>query len=353
MDLWDVQWRGHALLAWLLALGAGVVGYAIVHGALAVLGARLHRLARASPGGALQMLAAVVRATRGWVLLLLSVVVALRVWAPEPALQRPLEQLTHVLVGLQVALWLNRLVAVLLGRAVERDAVRNPVMIGVIKWSAQLAIWVMLLLAVLANAGVNVNAFIASLGVGGVAVALAAQNVLGDLFASISIGLDKPFEVGDYIGFGSESGTVVRVGIKSTRIQSLSGEELAIANAQLLQQTVHNYSRMTERRIAFELRLAIDPSRPRIEHFVHSVPPLLRAIDKVRFDRFHLTGFGDGWMAFECVYYVLAPSYAVFRDVQQQIHFDLLDLLAEKELQLAVPVRALQGPAPAAPVAAS
>src|SRR6185437_12382465 len=141
-----------------------------------------------------------------------------------------LHLLTYALVGMQVALWIIALLVSLLHTSADRSDAHpaNPVMLGVLTWAVQFCVWVTLALALLATGGVNITAFVASLGVGGVAVALALQNVLTDLFSSIAIGLDKPFEVGEYIAFGTDQGTVTKVGIKSTRIQSLSGEELAV-----------------------------------------------------------------------------------------------------------------------------
>jgi small-conductance mechanosensitive channel len=356
MDHWlfHTRWLDNATLAWVVAALGALLGYLLAHAAAAIVGARLEALAKRRPGSAAGIAADVTRATRGWLLLLLAIAIAGRCLNLPPAAHAHLGQLIYLLVGLQLAFWLTRLIVAWLGRATRADdngVQRNPVIFGILSWTAQLVVWVVLLLAVLGNAGVNVNAFIASLGVGGVAVALAAQTVLGDLFASISIGLDKPFEVGENIGFGDDSGTVKRVGIKSTRIQSLGGEELSISNSTLLKERVHNYSRMRERRIAFGFRVAIDTPRARAERLVGEVRRLIEGMDTVRFDRGHMTGFGDCSLDFEFVYYVLDPGFATYRDIQQRINFGLMDLLDDMQVKLAVPVRALHdagpGPAPA------
>ena len=341
--MWEQQWWGHPLTTWTVALGSALAGYALLRGALALVNARLQALARARPGGALEVLAAVVRATRSAVLWALALSVGAR-WLLESSTAHAwLGKMSYALLALQLALWMNRLVLTLLTRVAHADgAPRNPVIFGVLRWSAQLVVWVLLLLALLDNAGVNVNAFVASLGVGGVAVALAAQNVLGDLFASISIGLDKPFEVGEFIAFGSDSGTVTRVGIKSTRIQLLSGEEMALSNALLLQEKVHNYSRMPERRVVFPLRLAIDTPRATAQQVVDEVRAYLQQLPQLRFDRFHLIGFGDWALEFEGVYFMRDPGFAAHRDTQQQISLQIMALLERLQARLAVPVRALQ-----------
>ena len=209
----------------------------------------------------------------------------------------------------------------------------------------QLVVWVVLLLAVLSNAGVNVNTFIASLGIGGVAVALAAQSVLGDLLASISIGLDKPFEVGEFIAFDDVSGTVSHVGIKSTRIASLSGEELAISNAQLLGKLVHNYARMKERRVVYPLSIAIDTPREKAERVALEVREIISSVSQVRFDRGHLTGFGDAALNYEFIYHVLSPEFALHRDVQQHITLAILALIEREGVRLITPTQVLHAPA--------
>ncbi|MGH8115309.1 MAG: mechanosensitive ion channel family protein, partial [Rhodanobacteraceae bacterium] len=187
--------------------------------------------------------------------------------------------------------------------------------------------------------GVNMSAFVASLGVGGVAVALALQNVLGDLFASISIGLDKPFEVGEFIAFGSDLGTVTKVGIKSTRIQSLSGEELAISNSVLLKNLIHNYTRMKQRRVVFDFGLPFETPREKIPEVVDRVRAFIDAEKQTRFDRGTFIGFAESGLNFEFVYYVLDPSYNTFVEIQQRINLKMLDAWDEFGIEFAVPTR--------------
>jgi small-conductance mechanosensitive channel len=214
-------------------------------------------------------------------------------------------------------------------------------MLGVLTWAVQFCVWVTLALALLAAGGVNITAFVASLGVGGVAVALALQNVLGDLFASISIGLDKPFEVGEYIAFDTDQGTVTKVGIKSTRIRSLSGEELAISNSVLLKNLIHNYSRMKQRRVVFNFRLPFDTPREKIPEVVARVRGFIEREKPTRFDRGYLSGFGDYGLDFEFVYYVLDPAYNTFVEIQQRINLAMLDAWHELGSEFAVPARKL------------
>jgi small-conductance mechanosensitive channel len=197
------------------------------------------------------------------------------------------------------------------------------------------------LLALLTNAGVNITAFVASLGIGGIAVALALQNILGDLFASVAIGLDKPFEPGEFIAFGADMGTVRHVGVKSTRIASLSGEQLAVSNSQLLNQLIHNYSRMPERRVVFGFTVPYDTTREQLREITERTNAVIEAAQPVRFDRGHFTGFGADGFTFEFVYYMLDSSYTLYRDVQQRINHEIMDVLDSLGVRFAVPARAV------------
>ena len=196
-------------------------------------------------------------------------------------------------------------------------------------WLLQTTVWVVFVLAMLSNLGINVTTFVASLGIGGVAIALAVQNILGDLFASMSIAVDKPFEVGDFITVNNFSGTVEHVGLKTTRVRALGGEQIIVANAELLRNTVYNYRRMSTRRIVFTLRAS--PTTPR--ELAARVPEMLREIvakqDKLRFDRAHLKTLDQNWIEYEIVYTMLDASFDLYMDTQQAINLDAMQMFEE------------------------
>lgn len=351
------QWFGNSILAWIVAGGGALLGYAAAHALAVYLKARLGKLPdRTHPG--LRVAAAVAAATRGWLLFLIAIVVALDFLhfggsaAESSRIGRALDLLIWILVGMQAAFWVNALLVAWLRRSASRDGARsvNAVMLGVLTWIIQFVVWVTLVLILLDQGGVQISAFVASLGVGGVAVALALQNVLVDLFSSITIGLDKPFEVGEFIAFGSDLGTVTKVGIKSTRIQSLSGEELAISNSVLLKNLIHNYSRMQQRRVVFRFRLPFATPRDKLPAVSARVKAIVQAESPTRFDRGHFASFGDYGLEFEVVYYVLDPSYNVYMDIQQRINIAILHLCDELGVRIALPARELHAPADNAPV---
>jgi small-conductance mechanosensitive channel len=257
------------------ALGAAV-GYALVRTFVAVLARRLKSSRRRALNGPVAVLADVVTATRSSLILLLAIAIASQFLQLPDALATHTTRVIDLLLGVQIALWLTRLIVAVLDQMARHDeASRHTVVFGILSWAAQLAVWLVLVLVLLSNAGIDVTAIIASLGVGGIAVALAAQNILGDLFASISIGLDKPFQVGEYIAFSGNSGTVLHVGVKSTRIRSISGEEISIANSKLLQELVRNYDRMSERRVAFGFGVALGTSRADLERIFVGVKDII------------------------------------------------------------------------------
>lgn len=206
---------------------------------------------------------------------------------------------------------------------------------------ARVAIWLLVVLMILDNFGVNITTLVASLGIGGIAVALALQNVLGDLFSSLSIVLDKPFVVGDFISVDDISGTVEYVGLKTTRIRGLGGEQIVFSNSDLLGSRIRNYKRMQTRRIVFQIGVTYEISKQQLR----SIPDILRDVvadrPEVDFDRAHFKSYGASSLDFEIVYIVKTPEYATYMDVQQEINFDLFDRFADAGIDFAYPTQTL------------
>ena len=245
---------------------------------------------------------------------------------------------------LQVALWANRAVSKGLTRYFNRHAgegTRAGASATLLKWALRTMLWAVVVLAVLSNVGVNITAFVASLGIGGVAVALAVQNILGDLFASLSIAVDKPFEVGDAIGVGTFSGTVEYVGLKTTRIRALGGEQLIMSNAELLKQTVSNYRRQATRRVAFSFGVAHETTPEQAEAIPGIVRSIIESSDKLRFDRAHLKAIGADALNYEVVYIVLNADYNDYMDLQQMINLRLMRELDRMGARFAFPARTI------------
>jgi small-conductance mechanosensitive channel len=202
-------------------------------------------------------------------------------------------------------------------------------------------LWVFGVFLILSNIGVDITSLIAGLGIGGIAVALALQNVLGDLFSSFAIYFDKPFLVGDFIIVGDKMGVVERIGIKTTRVRALQGEELVFANKELTEAQIQNFKKMRERRVLFSIGVTYETP----PHLLQALPELLHAIierrQMVRFDRAHFARFDSFALTFEIVYYVLSDDYNTYMDIQQQINFDILTACSEHHISMAYPTQTL------------
>jgi small-conductance mechanosensitive channel len=248
-----------------------------------------------------------------------------------------------VALFIQVAFWADRIVsAAIAWRLAPRKtkaAMRNA--LSLIQFIARVGVWSLSLLLILENLGFDVTALVAGLGIGGIAIALAAQNVLGDLFSSLAIVLDRPFEVGDFIVTGDQSGTVEKIGVKTTRLRSLSGEQLICANSDLINSRIHNYKRMAERRVLFSFGTTYDTPAEKLERIPELVKEIIEGQDLTRFDRAHLQGFGDSALNFEIVYFVLSADYNTYMDVQQAIILELFRGFEREGIAFAYPTRTI------------
>lgn len=206
---------------------------------------------------------------------------------------------------------------------------------------ARALIWLIVILLIIDSFNYDVTALVAGLGVGGVAVALAVQNILGDVFASLTIVLDKPFVVGDFIIVGDLLGTVEHIGLKTTRIRSLSGEQLIFGNGDLLSSRIRNFKRMQERRVVFSLGVVYQTKPEKLRKAVEIIRETIQAQDKVRFDRSHFQKYGDFALIFENVYWVLTPDYNVYMDIQQAINLKLYDRFEAEGIEFAYPTQTL------------
>jgi small-conductance mechanosensitive channel len=283
------------------------------------------------------------------------------VYAAASALQLPakIERLIDflVVVGLllQIVLWINDLIAFSIGRQIEKrrgvdgEGVTALTLLG---FAARVVVWVLMLLLILDQLGFDITALVAGLGIGGVAIALAVQNILGDLFASLSIVLDKPFVVGDFIVVEDYMGSVEYIGLKTTRVRSLSGEMIVFSNNDLLKSRIRNFKRMYERRVAFTVQVTYDTPAAQLE----AIPGILRAAverrKQTRFDRAHLKEF-SGSALYEVVYYVLTADYNVYMDTQQAINLEICRRFSEEGIEFAYPTRTVYVRGPEVRAAAS
>lgn len=226
-----------------------------------------------------------------------------------------------------------------LQRADSRSAVWNG--IAIIKWAISTFIWSAAFLVLLDNAGVDITALIAGLGIGGIAIGLAAQGLFSDLFAGISILFDKPFKRNDLIEFGECLGTVSKIGLKTTRLRSLSGEEIVIRNTNLLDMTIRNFQRLEERRWLFQIGVTYQTAADQLEQIPDWIKAIIDETDQARFERAHFARFADSAMEFEIVCHAQSLDYAIYMDVRHAVNLALVRKFADEGVEFAYPTRTL------------
>lgn len=202
-------------------------------------------------------------------------------------------------------------------------------------------IWVLGVIFLVDNLGYDVTTLIAGLGIGGIAIALAAQAILGDLFSYFVIFFDRPFEIGDFVIVDDKSGTIEQIGIKTTRIRTLSGEQLICSNTDLTNARVHNYKRLEKRRIIFHLGVTYQTRSEQLKMIPEIVKNIITAQPGVDYDRGNFATFGDSSLNFEFVYYVLSDDYAVYMSVQEAINLAIFEQFEQRGIEFAYPTQTL------------
>lgn len=217
----------------------------------------------------------------------------------------------------------------------------KEVVAGIASGISRIILWSLGFLFVLSNIGIDVTSLIAGLGIGGIAIALAAQNVLGDLFSSLAIYFDRPFEVGDFISTGQVSGTVTKVGIKTTRIKALSGEEVIIPNKDLTDSRIQNFKRMTERRVSFTIGVEYDTLQKHMKQIPVILKEIIEKAEDLRFSRAHFKEFGDSALIFEIVYFVESKEFELHMDRQQEVLLAIKGKFAKEGIVMAFPTQTI------------
>jgi small-conductance mechanosensitive channel len=278
---------------------------------------------------------------RQWVLLIIALCIGMNVLEQSDSARNTMQLILVIAALFQAGLWAARLVSLLVPHYFGADDPAKSSAIGLISFVGQVVVWSLVLILILDNAGVNITALVAGLGVGGIAVALAVQNILGDLLGSLSIVLDKPFQVGDFIIVGDLLGTVERIGIKTTRVKSLSGEQLIFANSDLLASRVRNFKRMEERRVVFSIGVTYQTPAEKLKIVPDIITSAINAEEQTRFDRCHFKSYGDFALIFEVVYYVLAPDYNLYMDIQQRINLHIYTEFENQGIEFAYPTQTI------------
>jgi small-conductance mechanosensitive channel len=342
----NAQIYGNGLIHW----GAAVIGGCGVYVVLSMVRRRLvrHFAQRNAAKSRViaEILRALARSTQTFFILALALGAFEYAVLLPPRIGAIISAIVRIAVMLQLGLWGTALLGLWIAHYLIQRAEEDPDSASaaqIIKIICLVAIWSAILLLTLSNFGIDITGLVAGLGIGGIAVAFALQSILKDLFASLAIVLDKPFVVGDFIIFGEQLGSVERIGLKTTRVRSLWGEQITVSNDDLLNSRVRNYKRMSERRVSFNVAVTYETPVEKLETIPRRIRETIEAIDGTRFDRSHVAAFEDYGPRIETVYYVLSPDYNVYMDIQQHINLTIARHFAEAEIAFAYPTRRLLG----------
>jgi len=341
---WGQTFLGNTLVQWAFAAGMFVVVVGVLRIAANFGIRRLEGITSRTGTDFDDLATELLRKTRGLFIVLFAIWLASLTLTLGPDSRFWLNRGLWVGLLFQGGLWSTGLVNYFLRRYRRRQEEEDPGMataLGALGFLVKAGVWAVFTLFILQNLGIEITPLLAGVSVGGIAVALAVQNVLGDLLGSLSIILDKPFVIGDFIVVEDYSGTVERVGLKSTHIRSVSGEQLVFSNSDLLNSRIRNYKRMQERRAVFTIGVTYDTRHEVLQGIPGMVKEVVERQPLARFERSHFKKFGDFSLDIETVYFVTVPDYDVFMDIQQGINLDLHELFEAEGIQFAFPTQTI------------
>ncbi len=341
---WDTVIWGNTLTGWAIAIGVGVGMVLVLRVVAALVARRVKKLAAKTATDVDDLIADLLNRTKLLFVLIVAIWAGAQALTLSPVAEGRIRAVLILGLLLQAGYWATALVNYFLVRYKRHAAEEDPSVataMGAVGFLVRLAVWSVVVLIALDTLGINITALVAGLGVGGIAIALAVQNVLGDLFASVSIILDKPFVVGDFIVVGDSAGTVEHVGLKTTRVRALSGEQLVVSNSDLLSSRIRNFKRMDERRVVFEVGIVYGTESEKLKRVPGLIRTAVESLENTRFDRSHFKAFGNSALTYETVYFMTVPDYAAYMDTQQAINLALYERFEEEGLEFAFPTQTL------------
>lgn len=341
-NMLEQEFFGNSAERWLLAISIAVLVAAGLMMLKSLLVRRVRGLVSRTVNLVDDLLLDLIQHSRWPFFLALGMYLGSLVLELSTGLDTALHRLYFLVFFIQVGLWGNHIIGFTISTFLQRAKREDPTRAAVIalaSFVARVAIWSVVVLVLLDNFGVKVGSAIAGLGIGGIAVGLALQSVLRDAFASVAIIMDKPFEVGDFLIVDDLAGTVEHIGVKTTRVRSLNGEELVFGNDHLLSTRIRNYKTLQERRVLFSFGIAFETPNEKVRALTPLVREIVEAAGDTRFDRAYVKEFTDSGLLFEVAYYVLHADFATMMDVRQRINVALHQRLAEEGIRFAYPAR--------------
>jgi small-conductance mechanosensitive channel len=346
MSWLDMSFYGNTVREWLIAVGILILSYAVLYMLLRVLIRRLALAALKTRNDVDDFLTGLFQETKTF----FSFAVGLYIAAQFLTLSDQVSHIIYTLLVLaslaQVGFWSMSIVNYLVRTRItieEREGdVEEKTTLSALGLVIKIVIWSIVSLLILENlTGVRVDTLIASLGIGGIAVALAVQNILGDLFSALTIALDKPFVIDDFINVGEYSGAVEHVGLKSTRLRSLTGEQLVFSNSDLLGSRLRNYKRMQRRRIAFSLGVTYQTPHAKLVRIPDMVREIIEGRPEVTYDRTNLSSLGDSAIQYDIVYFMEKPDFMLYVETHESINLEILRRFEEEGIEFAYPTQTL------------
>lgn len=343
MNIFDDLILENSIQSWLIAIGLSLGIFLVLLVLRRLIQRRLERTYKRTNTELDDYLSHLVSQTQWFSLMAVGLLFgSLVVTLPETS-QTWFTLILRLILTLQIGVWGTAVISLYVSRGVasriDEDQGDDATTLDALGLIGKIILWVVLVLIILDNLNVEINSLVTSLGIGGIAVALAVQNILGDLFASLSITFDKPFAIGDFVVIDDYEGDVEDIGLKSTRIRSLSGEELIFSNTDLLASRIRNYKRMEKRRISFSVGVVYGTPAEKLKMIPGMLEEIITPHPDVQFERAHLKDLSDFSLEYSVVYYVLRSEYAAYLDIQQAINLEIYQRFEQEGIEFAYPTQ--------------
>jgi small-conductance mechanosensitive channel len=340
-DLFKIEWLGNPVYEYFVAILIFVVGLVVLYVGRHWLSKKLKKISEKTGKQIFTYLDSILSKTIFPVFYYIILVIALLPLEFPESWRDIISSVGSILVTLAIIRFLTETIDFLNTSYAKKNPQNTSQIQGLKGLSslAKAAIWIFGIVGVAKSLGYDINAILTGLGITGIAVALAAQKILGDLFSYFSILLDRPFELGDYIVFGDFSGNIENIGIRSTRLRSLTGEQLVISNSLLTESSLRNYKRMIERRILFQFGVVFETPVALLEEIPIILKEIIEKIPHLRFSRAHFSTIGSFSLNFDVVYWVDNSDYVLYMDAQQQINLEVMRIFREKGIEMAFPTQ--------------
>jgi small-conductance mechanosensitive channel len=341
-DVRELGFGKNTPLEWLTALAVFIGVWAALATLHALVAVALRRLERKRPSRALSALRDATAATRWFFFATIALYFASDFVQVRGSVESVARAFVLIALFGQVGLWLQTIVhGAVSFWAARQDSAHRATVAGGVQFISRLAIWGIVVLLVLSNLGVELSALVAGLGVGGVAAALAVQGLLGDMFAGLAMYFDRPFDIGQFVAVDTLEGRVTRIGLRTTRLRSIDGEEIVLPNGDLAKARILNFDRMKERRIVFRFGIEYGVSSETLEKARRITEEVINGTENVRVQRVHFRDFAAEWLEFEVAYFVLSAEPLVWMDVRHRINVELYRRFEEEDVPFATPAQTI------------